>query len=229
MVIDIILVLTVLISALLGMRKGALYMIWGLVCIVFPIVFALWLAPHTTNFLVNTIHVNKYIQRSAEKRIEGIVGVDKEQVSERKKEESLTALKIPQSWRNDLKKHDTDKGYETYNAENFAEYAAASVGKKGAHAMGFLLSFLLAFIVMMFITIAGKMADRIVGVKAVNHLGGFLLGTVRGILIVGLIMMFVSFISQFALGRFLLDKGDGAIMAFLYKYNLLSYLPRKLF
>ncbi|MGX8714229.1 MAG: hypothetical protein ACSW8A_00570 [Lachnospiraceae bacterium] len=229
MVADIILVLTVLISALLGMRKGALYMLWGLACIVFPIVFALWLAPHTTNFLVNTIHVNKYIQRSAEKTIEGVVGIDKKSVSEKKKEESLTALRIPESWRGDLKKHDTDKGYETYNAETFAEYAAASVGKKGAHALGFLLSFLLAFVVMMFITIAGKMTDRIVGVRTVNHLGGFLLGTVRGFLIVGLIMMMVSFLSQFALGKFLLEKGDGYVMSFLYKYNVLSYLPKRLF
>ena len=177
-IVDIVLVLIVLLFAILGARKGMILTLFSLISIVLGLLGGRYVADLLTPPLV----------KQAAPMLEGIV------------EEYITAFLTSADaaaqgngllW--NLLRRLMEEGLST--AEPVAAELAAALAEAIIHPLLFLLAFLLILIVCWFIAHALDLVARLPVLNTLNSLGGFVLGLLKGaLLVIVLIPLLLHFV-----------------------------------
>lgn len=219
MALTIIVLLVIIISALIGLKRGLFRAVIGTLATVIALVLCYLLTPYTSQFLIENTKIDDSIEEKIYKRFEENVEkrirdeyrklaeeeIDPDTLHTYTKEymdhetdrsEKVSLIKeidIPQFMSNALIANDNKDTYVKMGVDNIYRYIAKSVAYMGVNVIACLITFIVIRILLIILTVVlNSIFGSIKLVKFVDKLGGFAAGLVFGFLIAWLVMAAAS-------------------------------------
>lgn len=163
-VVDIIIILIVLISALLAYRKGLMSLAVQLLATIISILIIIVIYKPVSNFIINTTGIDEYIQNGILEKVTDIVEQDQE--NNNQIVETIEKGMLPET----------------------ARSLSINIVQGGV----ILILYILLRIGLKFVTGLVNIVARVPIIKQINKLGGVIYGIARGILLVYVILLLIN-------------------------------------
>ena len=163
-VVDIIIVLIIVISALLAYRKGLISLSVQLLATIISILIIIVIYKPVSNLIINTTGIDEYIQNEILEKVTDVVEQDKE--NNNQIVETIENGMLPETARN----------------------LSIDIVQGGV----ILILYILLRIALRFVTGLVNIVAKVPIIKQINKLGGVLYGIIRGLLLVYVILLFVN-------------------------------------
>ena len=163
-VVDIIIVLIIVISALLAYRKGLISLSVQLLATIISILIIIVIYKPVSNLIINTTGIDEYIQNGILEKVTDVVEQDKE--NNNQIVETIENGMLPETARN----------------------LSIDIVQGGV----ILILYILLRIALRFVTGLVNIVAKVPIIKQINKLGGVLYGIIRGILLVYVILLLVN-------------------------------------
>ena len=130
-------------------------------------------------------------------------------------------LPVPDFLKRLILSYNNSEGYGKLQAANFGEYLIHFVADLILNILAFVVTLLVAQIIVMGVLTALNLFARLPFINSVNHLGGLAIGIVQGVVLVWLIFLVISMLSGTQIGITLMDMIDeSALLRPLYQSNV---------
>ncbi len=206
--------LILLISIFIGMRKGLIKMVFSILSMVIVIVLTSILAPR----LCRTLQKNTEWDDKLEQRTETFLeehGVLKHDVSV-----DVDEIPLPESLRN--KVADSAESYIGKGIQAYNEYVVSTVSYVIFRSLVYVGLFLVLMIIVAIISTILNVMSRLPVLKQLNRAGGAIIGAVTGLLSVWILFMVLTvFGNTNAMVPVFEQINENAFLSFLYEKNLL--------
>ena len=163
-VVDIIIVLIIVISALLAYRKGLISLSVQLLATIISILIIIVIYKPVSNLIINTTGIDEYIQNGILEKVTDVVEQDKE--NNNQIVETIENGMLPETARN----------------------LSIDIVQGGV----ILILYILLRIALRFVTGLVNIVAKVPIINQINKLGGVLYGIIRGLLLVYVILLFVN-------------------------------------
>ena len=163
-VVDLIIVLIIVISALLAYRKGLISLSVQLLATIISILIIIVIYKPVSNLIINTTGIDEYIQNGILEKVTDVVEQDKE--NNNQIVETIENGMLPETARN----------------------LSIDIVQGGV----ILILYILLRIALRFVTGLVNIVAKVPIIKQINKLGGVLYGIIRGILLVYVILLLVN-------------------------------------
>lgn len=221
-----------------GARKGFFRTAVSMVFMVLVLFLTSWINPYVGQFLRESTPVYKVIYEQCDKVISNqLLGAEAESEEEdpvrqaqSKDEEIPVSLQtqlienapLPQSLKQSLLENNNSEIYKSLGVDKFSDYLAGYLAYSITNGVGFLLSFILATIIIKVILYAVNVLTALPGINLINAVGGLLLGAAQGILWIWVFFIIITVLCNTQIGRMLIQAVEGdAILSYLYDKNVL--------
>lgn len=112
--------------------------------------------------------------------------------------------------------------YEELGVDSFPKYVASYISRMVIHILSFLVTFILAIIIVKALMAAVDIIGELPVIGTLNHIGGALLGVLGALLIVWVIFLIVTILYSTNIGIQCFEMIESSqILTFLYRTNLL--------
>ena len=137
----------------------------------------------------------------------------------------IDELPLPKTVKDGLLKNNTAMSYKKLSADKFADYVAAYVGNLLLCAVAFLLSFVLALILMQIFLHVTDLLTALPVISQINFAGGALLGFVWAMIFIGLFFILASLLSGTGFGQMVQAAvQESASVRWFYDHNILWFV-----
>ena len=217
-----IIVLAILIlSTLIGMKKGLIRTILSLFSIVISLVLAWIIYPHVSGVLgeFRDLHqaiyepVSEFFSEQIPELIDGVL----ESTGTEEQTSLINRLPLPQPIKDTLTLNNTAAAYEALGAKNFVEYLSVTVTKLIIQAISLLLTLILSIIGLHLLMMVTDLVAKLPVINSLNRLGGALAGLATGYLIMQILFLAITTFSGTDWGLKLMQQiNESPILTFLY-------------
>lgn len=203
MVVDIIIILIILGSVFLGMKKGLISCVIDILAVIIAIILAFALCKPITNMVIANTNFDENIQETITKNIPL-------NDADFKVDESSNLPKPVIEYINDI----------TSNVSTSKDDAIENIGNELTKGIITVIVFISIFIVvrlvLVIVKVVSKLIDKIPGLKQINKLGGGICGFIEGIIIVYIIFAVISMLSPIL--------AETNIIQYIYNSNIGSLM-----
>ncbi len=236
-----------LLSIIIGFRRGLLGSLLRVVAFVIGIVATFVLAPVITQLLIENTDIDERIDRKIYTNIESGIhsevaksledaGVKAEDIAKLAAEETrniiangtdkasqmelINQLKVPDILKNKLMENNNDETYKSLNVDGFYNYVSAYMTRTLMNVIGVFVTFIAIMLVLIIICIIlGILVKEIPIIAGVNRLGGMILGAAVGMAIIWLFMAVASVAIHKSYSGMI---GDNPILLWLDQNNIFT-------
>lgn len=210
-----------------GLRRGFVRTVISMLSIVLSIILVSFISPYVGDYLQEKTSLYDSIQKSCKAQMEGTI-TDNEAMESQEQAGAINKLPIPQPIKEGLLKNNNAEGYSKLVVEGFSEYITAYLAQIIMNGIVFLISFILAVILIRVITYVLDRVARLPVLHTFNRLGGGIAGAVQGLLVVWVIFLAVTLLYNTAWGKelFQLIQKD-TFLSFLNDNNVLLSIIQK--
>ena len=226
-----------LVCAIIGYARGFIRIVATLAATLATIVLVAFLTPTISGVLRTVLPVEKMVE---EKTMEILLGGEIPETTEEENEETeilipaevetsrevqislIENAKMPQIFRDLLLENNNNEIYESLGANSFSEYVGKYLAKIFTDIASFLVTLLLATIVVRtFLYILGIISDLPL-IGGVNRLAGCALGLATGLLVVWIFFIAITFLYDNSISQMCMqDISSNEILTELYNRNIL--------
>lgn len=206
-------VLAILIgNALVGLRVGFIKTVFSLVSMVIALVLTIWISPNVNSMLKN----NDKFYHMITSRVEKMLTMQEEKSDTADEESFIKGLPLPKSLKNTLIENKKDASGDL--KEYIAEYVTGVI----INAFAFILTFVLALVVLWALCFALDIISKLPLLNQINKLAGLAAGLVHGLVLVWLLFILLTVFggAKFGQEAFVMIENN-ALLSLLYNNNLL--------
>ena len=210
-----------LIIAVRGFRKGLVRTAITMVSFLVIMVMVSAISPVVNRVIVEQTTLKEMIE---EKCAIGLGSVLQGNENPGKSEQiaAIEQLQIPMLLKEELLENNNSVVYGLLSVETFAEYLVSYLSAAIVQIIVYLISFVLALILMKIILNVLDLFAKLPILGGINRLGGFMLGSVCGLLYLWIFFLIITIFSGTELGGYLLREVAGdKFLDYLYENNLL--------
>lgn len=210
-----------IISTLIGMKKGLIRTVLSLVSIVLALVFAWILYPHVSNILgqYEPLHqaiyepVNEFFTEQVPELLSSMI----DSAGSSEQSAMIDELPLPQLIKDTLSLNNNPEAYEALGVENFIEYLSMTATSLILQALSLLLTLLISIIGLHLLMKVTDLVARLPVIHSMNTLGGAIAGLITGYLIMQILFLLVTTFSGTSWGMSLMQQiNESSILTFLY-------------
>lgn len=209
-----------LISCIIGWKRGFIKEVVS-ACFIFLAIIIVWfINPYVDAFLQEHTPVYEKIQESCkesvEKQMAGLEGS-----GQALQENLVESLPLPGFLKSQIESNNKKEVYDYLEAESFADYVAGALAKMLVNGLGFILSYLLATIIIRTLAYILNIIAKLPILRGVNRLAGFLMGGIRGLLFLWIVLLVLTIFCNTTWGEMCMVMIEqDAFLSFLYDNNL---------
>ena len=212
-------------STVWGLKDGGLRTFWSIGCWIVSIILSMMLNPMISDFMKTQVHLDQYIETDVREYLQEEAETNLENLEVDMQNQFIKELELPASWRKALIKDNTAEGRANISADSFLEYVSRSIAEVSVKVLSFILTFILVAAILRMISTMFGIVDKIPLLRQVNKLVGMGAGFVRGLIIIWLIMIAVSFAGNYEWGRAALTLIlHNPVAAFFYYHNWVAMI-----
>ena len=221
----IIIIVAAILLFLNGYRRGFIKEIVSTVFIFLAIAIVGFINPHIDRFLRENTPVYKSIEKTCTDIISGQTGQLGEQVSLSVNQQMgiLEKLNLPDVIKNLIKENNNAETYNNLGVNDFVGYISAYLANLIMKGISFLISFLLATILIRTASFVLNIFAKLPVINGVNRLLGGFLGLVKLLIFVWIAMVVVLILCNTEPGKMLLEMiNSDKVLTWMYNHNLIA-------
>ena len=211
-----------LLFMLRGYRKGMIRTLAASVSLIFSVILVSFVNPYVTEFLENRTPVYQIVIEKCEAAVpmESL-----ERTGEQMQEQVIDNLPFPELIRNLLRKNNTETVYKELAVKNFRDYITHFIADLLMRLISFVLSWLIIYCAIRVLMLMLNVVTELPVIHGVNHLLGMGLGMIEALLVVWILFLVITIISNTELGMVWMQMiWDSKALRFLYDKNVLLLL-----
>ena len=215
MLVDIIIVVIIGLSIVIGIARGFANTVIGLVSIILSLVIAFFLCGPVANLLSNVTQIDENVRS----KVIRIVPMNDQDV-----EIDVNTNSVPEPIQNSINAT-VSNATNTINEkkDEIVNSAADSITSKIMDAIAFIILFIALRIILLIINLVTQIAKQQEFIDKVDKLLGFLFGLLRGILIIYTFLGVVRVCEPIVANDYLIDNiEDSKIGSFVYEHNFIA-------
>lgn len=210
-----------IISTLIGIKKGLIRTILSLLSIVIALVFAWILYPHVSSLLGQYEPLNQAIYEPVNEffseQIPDLFADMTASIGSTEQNTLIDELPLPQLIKDTLSLNNNPDAYEALGVDNFIEYLSTTVTSLILQALSLLLTLLIALIGLHLLMKVTDLVAKLPVIHSMNALGGGIAGLVCGYLIMQILFLLITTFSGTSWGMSLMQQiQESSILTFLY-------------
>lgn len=217
-----IVVLAILIvSTLIGIKKGLLRTVLSLFSLIISLVFAWVLYPHVSAVLNQFEPLQQAIYKPVNEffleEIPDFLAGSQDSTGSPEQNTFIDGLPLPDLIKDSLTHNNTPGIYESLGAANFIEYLSTTVTSLILQGITILLTLLIAFIGLHLLMLVTDLVAKLPVIHTLNRLGGAVAGLITGYLIMQILFLLITTFSGTSWGMALMKQiHESSILTFLY-------------
>ncbi len=238
----------------MGYKRGLFKSVFRLLVSLIAMILAYWLTPYVGDFLYEKTNINTIVTDKVYSVIEDVVeknvteslaqtgqAANRELVDElagialqtepHKSEQIdiINNLSLPDFMTEAIISNNNDEMRVRLGAENFFAYLARYISYMIINAIAFVLTFLMAYIIVNIIYIAIGIVSRLPIIGGIDRMGGVVFGAVQALLIVWILFVISSIFVNTSFGSDINNQiENSAVLSFLNDKNILNSALTKL-
>lgn len=193
-IISIFLILICVISAINGYRRGFIKMAVSMISFLVIVLLASILNPLLTNIVDNYTDIGEKIEVYCMDALEGKL-TESDDLGRNEQIAVIEKLPVPETIREDLIENNNNVIYEMLGTASFLGYIAAYLVKMILRTIVFLISIVLAWIIVKIVILCLNGVSHMPVIGFFNKMGGFAIGLVSGLLIVWMLFLVITIFS----------------------------------
>ena len=210
-----------LMIAVRGFRRGLVRTAVTMVSFLLIMVMVSAISPVINRIIVEQTTVQESVEGKCAKALESVLQ-ENENPDRSEQINTIEKLQIPMLLKEELLENNNSVVYNLLSVDTFAGYLASYLAAAIVQIMVYLISFILASIIMKIILNVLDLFSRLPILGGINRLGGFMLGTICGLLYLWIFFLIITIFSGTELGGYLLREVAGdKFLDYLYENNLL--------
>lgn len=215
---DIIVIVVIGISGIVGMFKGFIKTVFGLTSVLITVILALMFTPIVSGYVVDNTSFDEMI---SEKAIELLDITDHLSIglSGPEARDTISDLSLPRNIIESLTKNLTPEIAEALGVTKVVDYIGSSIASMAVNALVFLVLFVAVSIILNALVSLLDLISQLPVLDKMNRLGGFTIGLLLGVLVVWIGMLGLSFVISIQGTTALSGLIESSIITKLFYYN----------
>ncbi|MDC7291498.1 CvpA family protein [Blautia schinkii] len=207
-------------SCYMGYRRGFVREVVSTFFVVLSIVLVWFINPYVNDFLRENTPVYEKIQDGCRELVDTQVG-GAEGMGHTEQSSLINGLALPDLLKDGIIENNTAEVYRYLAVNTFADYVAGYLALIAVNGLSFLVSFLLATILIRMVTYALNIIARLPIIRGANKAAGALMGIVKCVIFIWVAFLVLTVLCNTEIGRTglkLIEQDH--LLNFLYKENI---------
>ena len=205
-----------------GLKKGLVKMVFSVASTIAALLVAMLFSPAVAGLMKN----NETIVSFFDEKISAVVDFTSEEAyeeTEGKQQSLIASLPFPETFKEMILENNTVENYAAMQAENFEAYVCRQITNVIINAIAFVITLLLAVVVLAILCSALNLLAKLPLLKQVNATAGLAAGVLEGLLIIWIMFVILTMFAGSDFGsKALAMISDNPLLDFLYKNNVVS-------
>ena len=224
-ILTLIVILIILFYAFGGVRNGFIKSLLSMVFFILAAVLVYFANPYVSGFLKNQTPVYAVLEEKCQEifDVEKLLGkeIGTEEPSRTEQTEMIESLPLPDILKEQLTENNNDVGYLKLAVTNFEEYLAGFMANLILTVLSYVVTFLLAGLVLKLLMGALDVLTELPVLKSINRVLGFLLGSIQGLCVVWVLFLVITILGSTDMGSKLLGMiSESSLLSFFYDTNI---------
>lgn len=216
-----VLLVLVLIFAIQGFRKGLIRTAFAMFFFVLVIFITTWVTPYISQYIRTHTKWENRIEQKCENVITQTIG-NQEGLSLNAQLAFIEELPLPQTVKDEMIENNNNEIYSQLAIASFGEYVSGFIASGIMNGITFVIAFIVAILLMQMILFAIDILTELPVVGFANRLGGFLLGSLQGIIWVWIIFLVITMLCNTVVGKYMIETiKEDTVLAVLYNNNII--------
>lgn len=205
-------------SCFMGFKRGFVREVVSTFFVILSIVIVWFINPYVNEFIRENTPVYEKIQENCRALVENQENTAEVSGGTRQQRQDgmIDNLGLPQLFEDAIRKNNTAETYRYLSVNTFKDYVSGYLARVILNGLSFLISYLLATILVRMVTYALNILASLPVLRSVNKLAGALVGGMKFVLFVWIALLVLTVLCNTELGR--------AGIALVEKDYMLSYL-----
>lgn len=209
-----------LFSCYIGYQRGLIKEVVSLLCVILAIVIVWFVNPYVNQFIRENTGIYETMQEKCAGFAEEKVG-DFEDITAETQKSIIEGMHLPSLLSEQMLKNNTAEGYQNLSVTTFTDYIAGYLADIAVSGISFLISFLLATLLIRSITWAVDLIAKLPVLKGMNKLAGGLLGAVKYLIVVWLFFLILTIACNTTVGEIGLQTiREDTFLSYLYDKDI---------
>lgn len=218
--IDIIVIVFLLGSALYGYRKGLLKMLVSIVASVATILVSIVILPYINDIVRENTEIYPAVEERLEEQLEAYASEYLEDMEDEQQGNFIESMNLPKGIQKMVLKNNTAEYYKEQGISSFAQYLSKVLAGVAIRTGIFLITYIVVFILFRVICILAKILDHLPLIKEANHLSGMILCVAEALIVVWLVCLAATALSATQIGQGMNGLIQSSrVLQILYRYN----------
>lgn len=213
----------------MGYRRGFIKEIVSAIFIVLSMAVVWFINPYVNTFITENTPVYVSVQNACGDFVN-------EQVSEMtsfgktEQENVIESLKLPEFLKKQIEENNNADVYHYLAVNTFTDYVTGYLAKAAVNGVSFLVSFILATLLIRIFTYALNIIASLPVLRGVNKAAGALVGLIKGVLFLWIIFIVFTVLCNTALGTGVLELIEQDVfLSYMYSKNILMQIFMSIF
>ncbi|MDO4787893.1 MAG: CvpA family protein [Johnsonella sp.] len=225
--IDLLVLLYLIGMTLYGHYRGFFKIALSMAALVLTLVLANFATPYVAEFLSEHSSLRQNIKTGINREF-GLDSLEAEDY--REQQETIRELDLPPQIRDILREENKEEVWKLLGVDQFKDYLGSYISGVFFRVFCYLLCFFVIRVLLQLILVFLEIFSKLPIIHGLNQIAGAFIGFLQGMGYLWILLMFVSVSLGTDWGAKMLALISGSrILAFLYRYNFLSHVLKKLF
>lgn len=216
---DIIVIAVVGISALVGTVKGLIKTVFGLTSVIIAVILTLMFTPVVSGYLIENTSFDEMISEKAIELLNISEHMNVDIADTSKVSDTINGLELPGNITESMIDNLTPQIVGVLDVSNVVDYIGSSIASMAVNALVFLTVFIVISILLNAIVTLLDLISQLPVLDQMNHIGGFGVGLVLGVIVVWIGLLGLSFVISIQATTELSDLIESSILTRLFYYN----------
>ncbi len=225
----VVLLIFLVLSVANGARKGLVRMVVSLVFMILVMGLSSILHPYISNYIKENTKIYDTVLDGCSQVMNDRLRQQQEDLTLSAQVEIIDSLPLPAGMKDGLLKGNNAEAWEMLSVDRFSDYLAAYLADLIIRAAAFLLSFIVAFIVVKIGQNIAYLLTSLPGISLVNRAAGAAFGLIQACIWIELFFVLVMLVQDTDFGQVLIAAvQENEVLNHLYNHNVLWYLLTRL-
>lgn len=216
-----VLLVLVLVFAIQGFRKGLIRTAFAMFFFVMVTFITAWITPYISEYISTHTKWENKIERTCENMITQAIG-NQDDLSLNAQLAFIEELPLPQTVKDVMIENNNNEIYHQLSIASFGEYISGFIANGIMNGIVFVIAFIVAGLLMKMIMFAIDILTELPVIGFANRLGGFLLGSIQGIVWVWIIFLVITILCNTVMGKYMIETiKEDAVLSVLYNNNFI--------
>lgn len=212
-------IFVLLISCIVGYRKGFIKEVVSTFFVVLALVLVWVINPYVNQFLMEKTPVYETLQNKGREALKDQM-ID-EDASRESQGNYIEELPLPEFLKDGMIENNNSEVYQFLAVDTFSDYLASYLAKILTSGIGFLVSYLLATVLIRIVVCTLDLIARLPVLRGINRFAGIFIGAIRGLIFIWIAFLVITICWNTPWGQecIKLIEGD-RFLSFLYEKNI---------